>query len=216
MKRMHTLFYLGLLSGLLIFTGCSDDEDDTGPIGSATLEVQMAEDIPASVDVPRGEPPVYTFYSLTDSRIVSPADSNSTQWDIALAGTTVLINGGTSGPGQAEAQIVNGAFDDLTEAPEDGYQTDSEGGFAIPAGDENGWYNYTSTDSEPNNTVLPLPGKVIVLRTAEGNYAKMEILSYYEGNPDTTTPEFADFATRPASRYYTFQYVAQPNGSRQF
>ena len=132
MKGISLMLYLGLLGGLFMFTGCSDDGDDNGPNGSVNLEVQMAEDIPASVGVPRGAPPVYTFYSLTDGRIIAPADSNSTQWDIALAGTTILVNGGTSGPGQGEAQIVNGAFDELTEAPETGYQPDSESEYAIP------------------------------------------------------------------------------------
>ncbi len=219
MKRLPIFLYLGLLGSLLTFSGCDDDEGDISD-GSTTVAVQTATDIPADADAPVGDPsqappPDYTFYSLTEGRVVDEADSNSTQWDIALAGTTILVNGGTSGPGQGEAQVMSGVFSDLLEAPEAGYQTDSESGLAVPGGSGNGWYNYTGGDT-PSNAIIPIPGRVIVLRTAEGNYAKLEVVSYYEGNPDTTTPEFADNATRPAGRHYTFQYVMQPNGSRQF
>ena len=55
------------------------------------------------------------------------------------------------------------------------------------------------------NIVSPLPGKILVFRTHDGKYAKVEILSYYQDNP--TSPDgFAD----PA-RYYTFNYVYNPN-----
>ena len=220
MKSIPFALYFGLLSSFLFLSSCSDsDDDETG--GSATLEVQTAKDIPADADAVsgppgQGPPPNYTFYSLTDGKIVDKADSNSTKWDIALAGTTILVNGGTSGPGEGEAQVVTGAFDDLTEAPESGYETDSEAGRAIPTGSNNGWYNYTGFEGTPSNAVLPLPGRVIVLRTAESNYAKLEILSYYRGSPDTSTATFADTDARPDGKYYTFQYVVQPNGSRQF
>lgn len=219
MKYFNAFNYLSLISALLLFSSCEEDGEDMNDV-QAALEVQIAEDIPADPDVTRGPdgstpPPNFTFFSLTDGEIVDKADSASTRWDIALAGTTILVNGGTSGPGQGAAQIVNGTFDELNEAPETGFQTDSESGPAIPTGSGNGWYNYTGGDNPPA-AVLPIPGRIIVLKTADGNYAKMEILSYYEGNPDTSTEEFANFQTRPAGRHYTFQYVVQPNGSRNF
>jgi hypothetical protein len=220
MKRVPILFYPALLSGGLLTVGCSEDDPDASG-GTAALEVQTAEDIPADANAVsgppgQGPPPNYTFYSLADGKVVDKSDSNSTRWDIALAGTTILVNGGTSGPGQGEAQVVTGIFDELTEAPESGYATDGEGGWAIPTGSGNGWYNYTGFDGNPPNAVLPLPGRIIVLRTAEGNYAKLEVLSYYRGNPDPSTDSFVDQDVRPAGRHYTFQYVVQPNGSRQF
>ena len=52
-----------------------------------------------------------------------------------------------------------------------------------------------------------------MLRTADGNYAKLEILSYYRGNPDTSA---SDFSAVKNGRYYTFRYVVQPSGSRAF
>ena len=122
------------------------------------------------------------------------------------------MNGGASGPGQGEAQVVTGSFDALSAAPESGYQSDSDTETAIPAGSGNGWYTYTGQDGTPPNIILPIPGRVIVLRTADGNYAKLEIMSYYRGNPDTSSASFSG----EGGRHYTFQYVVQPSGSRAF
>ena len=55
----------------------------------------------------------YTFYSLENNAIISNTDSASTKWDIALAGTKILTNGGTSGTGQGGAFVYTGLFDDL-------------------------------------------------------------------------------------------------------
>ena len=56
-----------------------------------------------------------------------------------------------------------------------------------------------------SNIVSPIPGKVLVFRTRNGNYAKVQIISYYKdapSNPDASSDE---------SRYYTFNYVYNPN-----
>lgn len=217
MKQIPLLFF-GLMSTMLLFTACEDSKDDPTPSGP--LEVQTATDIPADPNVVRNPdgstpPPNFTFFSLEEGKIIDKADSASTQWDVAFAGTTIIVNGGSSGPGQGQAQIVTGVFDELTEAPEMGYQADQGAELAIPTGSGNGWYNYTG-ESNPSMSILPIPGRIIVLKTAQGNYAKMEILSYYQGNPDTSTEAFANFQTRPSDRHYTFRYAVQPDGSRNF
>lgn len=216
--KQTSLFFLGLLSTTLIFSACDDDSTDPDP--PRPVEVQTATDIPADPNVVRNPdgttpPPSFTFYSLEENKIIDKADSSSTQWDIGLAGTTIIVNGGTSGPGEGRAQVVTGVFDELIKAPETGYRTDQGTELAVPAGSDNGWYNYTGNNN-PSMSVLPIPGRIIMLRTTQGNYAKMEILSYYEGSPDTSTEEFANFQTRPSDRHYTFRYVVQPNGSRDF
>ena len=78
---------------------------------------------------------------------------------------------------------------------------DSESGYAIPTGSGNGWYNYDFT----THVISPIAGKILVFRTHDNRYAKVEILSYYLG-----APENPDAFTDP-SRYYTFNYVYQPN-----
>ena len=153
----------------------------------------------------------YTLFSFESGLTVANADSASTKWDIGFRGTTLIVNSGVSGPGAAGGQIVDGIFDELAVAPASGFAQDSETEKAIKG--SGGWYTYTGTASSPNHAILPNAGKVIVVKTATGKYAKMEIISYYINNPSTTTAEFADLTTRPESRYYTFRYLYQPDGS---
>lgn len=203
-----------LLISLLLLTAACDDDDE--PEAVAPLEAQIANDIPANPQPPgppTGALPDYTLFSFETGAIVADSDSTTTNWDIGLSGLSIIVNGGVSGPGSTEAQILTGLFDEITTAPENGYASDTAEGTAIPTGSGNGWYNYNLNG---NNVVTPIPGRVIVIRTNDGNYAKFEILNYYKGNPDVTTAEFIDFNTRPPGRYYTFKYVYQPNGSRDF
>ncbi|MGY5848750.1 HmuY family protein [Salegentibacter sp. HM20] len=180
------------------------------------LEEQTAVDIPADPDAGHGATSNFTFFDLENGKVLQKSDSTSTKWDLAFAGTTILVNGGASGPGEGSAQVIDGIFEDMDSAPEAGYAIDSEESLAIPAGNGNGWYTYTGGGGTPKYAVLPIPGKVIMLTTGEGNFAKVEIISYYKGNPDTSTAEFADLDSRPASRYYTFRYVVQENGDLNF
>ena len=53
-----------------------------------------------------------------------------------------------------------------------------------------------------NNQISPIAGKIIVIRTADNFYAKIEILSYYK-DLDPSNPA--------NGRHYTFNYVYQPN-----
>ena len=73
-------------------------------------------------------------------------------------------------------------------------------GLAIPTGSGNGWYNYNPT----THVISPIAGKVIIVKTNDGKYAKVEILSYYKDAPENPTQE-------SEYRYYTFNYVYQPN-----
>ncbi|MCY3486980.1 MAG: hypothetical protein OXH34_00935, partial [Bacteroidetes bacterium] len=74
---------------------------------------------------------------------------------------------------------------------------------AICTGSGNGWYSYN-----PDQLLIsPIPGRTIVMKTATGNYASLRILGYYQGNPNPPDPN------RP-SRYYTFEFIVQPDGSR--
>lgn len=204
---LHTL----LLTAALGFSAC-EDKDDPQPVSP---EAQTATDIPADPDAERGAAASFTFFDLESGQVLSKADSNSNKWDLAFAGTTILTNNGISGPGKGSATIVEGIFEDIANAPAEGYAKDTETAFAIPTGSGNGWYTYTG-QSNPPHAILPVPGKVIILTTGEGNYAMVEILSYYKGNPDTSTAEFADMTSRSAGKYYTFRYRVQTNGSKQF
>lgn len=201
--KITQLFSLLTISLLLLFTAC--DDNSTGveePVSD--IEVQQVEDLEAD-----GDNTHYTFFSLRTGQEVQVADSASTDWDIAFKGTTVIFNSGVSGPGEAGAVGLDVNFDQVEMAPSEGYRADGDAELAIPTGGGNGWYTYTG-NSNPPHAVLPLEDYTIIVKTADGNhFAKVEMISYYEGNPDTSTEEFASLQTRPAGGYFTFRYAVQ-------
>jgi len=199
-----------IAAALVVTTSaCKKDSDSS----SALLEAKTVNDINSN---PADNGGYSLYFNLSSGTTVPPSDSGTTKWDIAFKTTTIKVNSGTSGPGTAAAQVVSSGFDDLVEAPAGGYATDGASGFAVPAGSGSGWYTYTGTaTSGPQHAILPIAGKTIVVKTANGKYAKIQILSYYKGNPNTSTADFADLAKRPAGGYYTIRYMIQADGSRK-
>ncbi|UJH66454.1 IPT/TIG domain-containing protein [Allomuricauda sp. SCSIO 65647] len=134
---------------------------------------------------------------------------SETDWDIAFRGTTIAINGGTTTGtadepernGSGGASIETGTFTDVTSAAGLTFAEDADGAFAVPTGSDNGWYNYNPATF----TVTPIPGRILVIRTHDGKYAKVEILSYYRDAPAQPDPFMNE------SRVYTFNYVYNPN-----
>jgi hypothetical protein len=204
---MKTASSFALLALAIGFSSCSDDKEET--LVKPALQATTVSNLAAGVTTANGgggqptSATKYTFYSLANNAQVATADSNTTKWDIGFKGTTLIINGGNSGPGQGGALVQSGLFTDIVSAPETGYAVDAATGKAIPTGSGNGWYNYDGA----TNIVTPIAGKVILVRTATGKYAKMEIVSYYQNAPATPT-------ATSVSRYYTFRYLYQPDGTR--
>ena len=104
--------------------------------------------------------------------------------------------------GQAAAYIASGTMGSITDVDTSLFVQDSDTGYAITTGSGNGWYTYSGP---PAHLITPIPGKVLVFKTRDGKYAKVEILSYYENAP--ANPDISVHATP----YYTFNYVYQPN-----
>jgi hypothetical protein len=155
----------------------------------------------------------YTFYSLEKNAIVPNTDSASTKWDIAFVSSKILINGGTSGTGMGGAFVYTGLFDDLKTISADSvFKTDNApASYAIPYGSGKGWYTYDQATS----LITPLAGRVLVIKTASGKYAKLEIINYYKGG--VTLPVTASDADKlNKQRYYTFRFIFQSNGTKTF
>ena len=221
MKHLHTAqFSIFLIAvGLVLSLSACDDSNPVGPEETVELGVQTVEDLPADPAVrigPRGPEGLgqFTFFSLRDDEVVlahdadSRADSASTEWDIALQGTTIRVNGGASGPGNGAAYVAEADFEEVTDVDVDRLEADANDALAIPTGSGNGWYTYNANG---NNLVRPIPGRTLVIRTADGEgYAKIRIVSYYEGAPDDPASSDAD------GRYYTFDYVARTDGEPVF
>lgn len=186
---------------MIVASSCKKDDKPEEEIPLTATEVK---DIAAD---PTANDNHYAFYSLETGKAIGGSDSASSKWDIAFRSTTIITNGGASGPGAGGAFVQHAtSFDSYAAIPADSvFRTDNAPVYAIPTGSGNGWYNYDFT----TNVISPIPGNIIVVRTASGKYAKIEILSYYQGAP--ATPAAEDVA-----RYYTFRFIYQPDGSKSF
>lgn len=143
----------------------------------------------------------YVYFSLATGKEVPATNARTKNWDIAFSKTTIATNSGTSGPGEGGAIVLEKPFDQVSEAPKDGYKMDGDAGFAIPGGSGNSWYKYDMSV----HAILPIPGRTLLVKTANGKIAKVEIISYYKGAPEDVPTE--------ESSYYTFRYaIAEEDG----
>lgn len=171
----------------------------------------------------------YTYFQLDSALILTKADSNSTRWDLAFSGSTIKVNGGTSGPGVGGAFIykpkgISNPFNAILEVPSDStFKMDNGSNLAIKKDAANSWYNFTAISNDRTGSTLltPNPGTLIFIRSAKGKYAKLEIISYYKDKKDLDpalnfagTASVADKARY--ARYYSFRYVYQGNGTKVF
>ena len=185
----------------------------------APLTATTVNDLPADTIIgvtAQGQPygaGKYTFYSLEKNAIVANTDSATTKWDLAFNGTKILTNGGTSGTGLGGAFVQVGLFDELKTISADSvFKTDNApASYAITYGSGKGWYTYDPI----KNLITPLAGRVLVIKTASGKYAKVEIISYYKGGA-TLAATATDAEKISKQRYYTFRFIYQPNGTKNF
>lgn len=208
-----------LFISTILFFGCGTDDEDDG-LGQPLAEQPPAAATPASADQSPAEVApqldvvnftidatsreAWAYFSFTTGDTVEVADPlNSMDWDLGFQRTTVITNGGVSGPGKGGAVLLKDVeFEGVKEAPADGYAVDSDANLAIVAESEEGWYIYTGP---PNHWILPLEKQVFVIQAADGTFAKVRFTGYYKDNDNKKEDGFV-----------TFEYVHQPDGSRNF
>lgn len=207
---MKTKFLKLSLLALFIFTAsCSSDDDKNEVVPVVTTKFSNLE---APQTGGQGQPVggQFTKFSFSQNKVVT--DNN---WDIAFRGTTIVVNGGakigiTDEPertGSGAVSIVSGTFASVTAFPAAStFAQDGAAVYAIPTGSGNGWYNYNTS----NNIISPIAGKVFVVKTHDGKYAKFEILSYYKDAPANPDPATA------VARYFTFNFAYQANSTTTF
>jgi hypothetical protein len=146
----------------------------------------------------------FTFFSLKNRAIVPLADSATNNWDVAFRGTTILTNAGTSGPGMGGAYVHVGIFADVSSFNADStIRTDAAPVYAIKTGSNKGWYVYDG----PNNLITPIPGRVLMIKGADGLLYKIEINNYYKGGL-TPLATATDAIKLSSQRHYNFRYKA--------
>jgi hypothetical protein len=209
-------FLSAILISTVIVASCSKD-DATGT--NVTLEAKTATNIMGDTIIglsPIGQPygsGKFTFFSLENNTVVANSDSATNKWDLGFRGITIITNSGNSGPALGGAFIYTGTFESLTTIPADSvFRVDNApASYAITSGSGKGWYNYNGVA----NIVTPVPGRVLVIRTATGKYAKVEILSYYKDGITPSATDSDDIKLRH-QRYYKFRFIYQANGSKNF
>lgn len=205
---MKNLLKLSILVLFLGLTSCNKDEATPQQV---SLESKTYPNLYAPQTGGQGQAVggAFTKFSFSENAIVT-----NDNWDIAFRGTTIIVNGGTAigitdeptRTGVGAVSIVSGLFDAVTTFPAaTTFVQDGNALYAIPTGSGNGWYSYNQT----TNIIAPIAGRVFVVKTHDGKYAKFEILSYYKdapANPDATS----------LSRYFTFKFVYQSNSNTSF
>lgn len=204
-----------LVASLAFMQSCEKTET---PVVQSSLVVNTVKDLVADtiVGLVNGQPVgagKYTFFSLENNAIVPTSDSASSKWDIGFRGTSIITNGGNSGPGAGGGFVFVGIFDALKAVPTDStFKRDNAPvSYAITSGSNKGWYSYDPV----NNLINPIPGRVLVVRTGSGKYAKVEIVNYYKGGATPASSASDDDKLRK-QRYYTFRYAFQANGGTTF
>ena len=196
-----------LIALVLVFTAC--ESDDEGPVLLA-VESDTVQNLFAPQTGGQDQGPISGTFTKFDFASGNTTTSD-TEWDIAFRGTSIIINGGISlgtideptRTGNGAAYIATGSFTSVADVDNSLFVQDSDQGYAIPSGSGNGWYNYEFM----TNTIEPIAGRILVIRTRDGRFAKVEVLSYYKDAPADITPEIA----ANDLRYYTFNYTFQPN-----
>lgn len=116
-------------------------------------------------------------------------------WDIAFRRFNVMTNGGDGFGGNAGVVDLGAvAFDSVLAAPATGYVLGSARRDSVNEAIDR-WYDYGFTSH-----ILRSKGHVYAIRTADGRYAKLEILSYY--------------CPGALPGCITFRYVYQGSGTR--
>jgi hypothetical protein len=137
------------------------------------------------------DPEVWRYFSFRLGSVTEGADGH---WDLAFRRYQILANGGPRYAGRGGiADLGTVAFDAVHAVPETGYlpneRTPDPRNPAIAY-----WYRYGFF----SHVLSPKP-HVWAVRTADGRYAKIELLSYY--------------CERAEPGCLTFRYVYQGDGS---
>lgn len=199
-------FYLNWLSLSILFVnvivGCSQNIDSTTSQSDLTPKIQTDHQPDSTTG--------FSYYSIDTDSYISGSKIQSDQWDLRFrylkdgrqaASLDLFINSGNVNPsGKTVGAIVNSTFDVVNEVPENlSLQTDDTSATKrIVANDFSGPGLFIYNPS--TRTVSINPQKTIIVKTALGNYAKIQILSIYKGSPSTPT-------MTSAIGYYSFRYV---------
>lgn len=214
MKLYNLKFLCAGLVVILMATSCTKDQVKPQlQDGKSTVVNDLPGDVGKTISSG-----FRTFYfSFTTNAKVDSSQKKTALWDLSFAreyNSYVGINNSTNdeslgfgGTGKGSMVVINKAYDQVTEAPADDVFTKTgitSAGWDSGSGDSEGWYFYDLK----THLAVPVKNRTYVLRTADGKYAKLEIVSMYKGAPAVVTD-----LNWPAP-YFTFRYYVQQDGTR--
>ena len=196
---------------ILLFASCEK---------SSNNDIIIDEDVITFVELNASQYDVNILDSLVTGKFekfsFSEGDTvNHDNWDVAFSGTTIIVNGGDSynvnqpeRTGNAAVYIATGVMSDIKIVDINKLEQDnaSEPAIIDDLGiSEQGWASYDIS----THILSPIPGRILVFRTHDNKYAKMEIIYFYDSpEPQPLEGDFGGF--------YTFNYVYQLDGITAF
>ena len=200
---MKTKLVLSIFTLTIVFTACKKESPapiDTVITATITeLDAQAATFAPNPPPAPPTITGDYTKFSFAEGTVVEGDD-----WDVAFRSTSIIFNGGVasnssqpSRTGKAAVYLIDGTMEDISLVDESLLLQDEATSTAIIDDmgiQQMGWCIYDFA----TNMISPIAGKILVVRTHDNKYAKIEILNFYD----------AAFSNVYGG-FYTFNYVYQ-------
>ncbi len=237
-KSSNLLKFIAIFVFLTLLGACSKSDPKIEPEPNPEISEGMfnrlitvknfGEELPAGSLPTTAQSSIY--YSLEQNKAITPDYRLTARWDISFAGIyRSFINcnnssngDGVGGPGKGGIFLVKKKFEDVVDIPSDAefrrgekpYGTDDSGAF----GEGLGWYLYDfggdikgGGAENKKHVCYPIEEHTLVVRTANGNYAKIKIQSIYK---DLLNPK--DWYRTSPTPFFTFQYVLAKAGSTKF
>lgn len=142
--------------------------------GQVTLEFAVQPSRGAAMGSTRSLTVDVSSGQLVKVDLESGSVTESADWDVALQGYTIRVNGGVSGAGDAGAVLVTDSFESATDASDltdSHYRGDSYGGVF----NSKPWYRYNITGTD--HQIWPTYDVYLIKRGAE--VYKVQIIGYY-------------------------------------
>ncbi len=183
---------LTMLAMTLVMSACAPDlaaqDDDNGAASQGVVDDMGGPEVSHTdegdgvfltrVDATAEDRWIYV--SLVDGVQLDVDDPQiDASWDLAFQRFQIKLDGGVSGPAGVEAVVIDdAAFEDVEQAPADGYVGDQ------PDGDDDNedpdyalreWYDYNIM----THLLTPAP-VVYVIRTGDERHYKLAIEAYYD------------------------------------
>lgn len=142
------------------------------PTPPAPAEVGAEKVGPVTVTVDASVGDRWVYFDLSRGSVVESPEPQ--EWDLAFRRYRIIVNGGPGFAGEGGVVGLPGVpFDSVVAVPETDYAVNPQNGDSLNPVLEK-WYEYSWT----SHVLEPKPA-VYALRTADGRYAKFQILGYY-------------------------------------